>query len=82
MGPGSWTRLISSTPPLKGTAERLPLPPQSQPGHDALGTYPHKLDAKCHLRLNATPSPGLIERRKNKKPPKNVGSSVRELSGR
>ncbi len=23
MGPGSWTKLISSTPPLKGTVERL-----------------------------------------------------------
>lgn len=41
MGPGSWTKLISSTPPLKGTVERLLRsalylhgPSRAEPSHD------------------------------------------------
>lgn len=51
MGPGSWTKLISSTPPLKGTVERLLYTSNSpNPSHDADSTYQCRLDARVTSR--------------------------------
>ena len=53
MGPGSWTKLISSTPPLKGTVERLLRsalylhgPSRAEPSHD--GEKKKKEKKKTH----------------------------------
>lgn len=63
MGPGSWTKLISSTPPLKGTVERLLRsalylhgPSRAEPSHDGekkknTHTHRHRLGRSCHVRL-------------------------------